>query len=149
MKHEKILVVEDDPHLSSLIVEILKIEGYCAIENAANGLEGFEKYKALRPDLVLMDMSMPIMNGYESSQKIKQFDPNANIIILTGNPRDDNAQKIMGEGYASILLQKPFMISFLVENIRQLLASQSSNVLISPKDTGYVHSNSVKSFQCA
>ncbi len=149
MRREKILVVDDDPHFSRLLVEVLKIEGCYAIKNAANGLEGFEKYKALRPDLVLMDISMPIMNGYESCQKIKQLDPNANIIILTGNPQDDKAQKIMREGYACMLLQKPFTISFLLKSIKQLLASQSSNVLSSPKDTGCVHSNSVKSPQCA
>lgn len=149
MKHEKILVVDDDLTISSLLVELLKIEGYYAVENAANGLEGFEKYKALKPDIVLMDVSMPIMNGYEACQKIKRFDPNANIIVLTGNPQDDTAQKIIREGYTSILLEKPFSAFFLLKTIKEFLASQPPNVPISPKDTGCVYSNSVKSPQCA
>lgn len=144
MRHEKILVVDDDLSLSNLLVELLKIEGYSAVENAANGLEGFQKYKVLKPDLVLMDVSMPIMNGYEACQKIKRFDPNANIIVLTGNPWDDTAQKIIREGYASILLQKPFNIFFLLNSIKQLLTNQPSKALTSLKDTGYIYSNSVK-----
>ncbi|MDQ7837497.1 MAG: response regulator [Thermodesulfobacteriota bacterium] len=102
-----ILIVDDDLGVLSTLSEILEMEGYSTIAQAANGLEGLEKYKELHPDLVLMDMDMPVMDGYESSREIKAFDPDANILVLTGNPTAIQAKKTLEEGYAVILLKKP------------------------------------------
>jgi CheY-like chemotaxis protein len=102
-----ILIVDDDLGVLSTLSEILEMEGYSTVAQAVNGLEGLEKYKELRPDLVLMDMDMPVMDGYESSREIKAFDPGANILVLTGNPTAIQAQKTLEEGYAAILLKKP------------------------------------------
>ncbi len=132
MRRKKILVVEDDTRFSSLLVEFLTMEGEYAVADAANGLEGFEKYKAVKPDLVLTDMDMPIMNGYETCRKIREFDPHATIIILTGDSQGTNAQKALKEGYTSLLLQKPINIAFLLKIIKRLLSQQSLRILSSP-----------------
>ncbi len=149
MNQLKILVIDDDPCLLSLIVKILEAEGYDTVENATNGLEGFEKYKALKPDLVLMDMDMPIMNGYESCRKIKQYNPLAKIILLTGNPQSDSAQKTISEGYAFMLFEKPFDIFLLLKVVRQLLTSQTSKVHPLPTDTGHAFPHYLKNLECA
>ena len=107
MNTQKILVVDDDSTISKGLLETLNMEGYHAVDSAPNGLDGLEKYKAMRPDLVIMDMEMPVMNGYESSQKIKEINPNANILVLTGTPENIYAKKTIDEGYASVLLTKP------------------------------------------
>ena len=123
MHHEKILIVDDEKLISDLLFTILEMEGYSHVERASNGLEGFEKYKTFLPDLVFMDMEMPVMDGYESSNRIKCFDPNAKILVVTGNPGDSRAQKILHEGIALTLLKKPLAISDLQQIISDNLSS--------------------------
>ncbi len=103
----KILIVDDEPALSALLSEALELEGPYRVDRAANGLEGVKKYKEFSPDLVIMDMNMPVMNGYDSSRKIKSYDQDARILVLTGNPSDVHAKKAIKEGFALALLEKP------------------------------------------
>lgn len=110
---KKVLIVDDEPALSALLSEVLEIEGCYEIDRASNGLEGLEKYKAFSPDLVIMDMNMPVMNGYDSSRQIKSYDKNARILVLTGNTSDARAQKALEEGFALALLEKPLRMSDL------------------------------------
>lgn len=117
MKNQKILIVDDDNSVSVTILEALNMDGYGSVYRADNGLDGLEKYKAMRPDLVIMDMEMPVMNGYESSQKIKEIDPKANIVVLTGSPENIYSKKIIEEGYAAFLIRKP--VSW--KNLRQTI----------------------------
>jgi two-component system chemotaxis response regulator CheY len=119
MNNQKILIVDDDNSVAASLLEVLNMEGFDDVDRADNGLVGLEKYKTMRPDLVIMDMEMPVMNGYESSQKIKEVDPDANILVLTGAPDSIYAKKTMAEGYASILLKKPITW----RNLRQTIES--------------------------
>ena len=123
MLQEKILIVDDEALLSELLYEALQTQGYTNLEKASNGLEGLEKYKKFNPDLVLMDIEMPIMDGYESSSKIKSFDPGARILVLTGNPRNIKARKTLEEGIALTLLSKPTTLSSLFDSINLALHS--------------------------
>lgn len=107
MIKEKVLIIDDDTNLAKVLCEMLQMEGYWIVERAANGLEGVNKYKEFHPDLVLMDMDMPVMDGYESSRQIKAFDPGANILILTGSPDGLRARRTLEEGLAAIILRKP------------------------------------------
>ena len=122
MANESILVVEDEHNLSSLLRDLLEFKGYQDIQIANNGHEGVAKYKKNRPNIVLMDVEMPVMNGYDSSKEIKKYDPSANIVIITANPLSPFAQKIIEEGYASQVIPKPFRFDELLEAIRKSLA---------------------------
>ena len=121
MLQEKILIVDDETLLSDLLFEALQTQGYTNLEKASNGLEGLEKYKKFHPDLVLMDIEMPVMDGYESSSKIKSFDPDARILVITANPRDTKARKTVEEGIALTLLSKPLKLTKLFQTIEQNL----------------------------
>ena len=121
MLQEKILIVDDEARLSELLYEALQTQGYTNLERASNGLEGLEKYKEFSPDLVLMDIEMPIMDGYESSSKIKSFDPGARILVLTGNPTNIKARKTLEEGIALTLLSKPLKLTKLFQTIQKNL----------------------------
>ena len=109
----KILIVDDEATITEVMYELLQMAGCPNVQCAANGREGLEKYKSFHPDLVLMDINMPVMDGYESSCHIKSFDPNAKILVITGNPGDSRAQRTIQEGIALTLLQKPVKLDDL------------------------------------
>jgi len=125
MLPHKILIIDDENDIASLMLRYLRMEGYDKVDRASNGLEGLEKYKALSPDLVLMDIEMPVMDGYQSSCEIKAFDPEAKILILTGNPNDTRAQRVLKEDMAFALLQKPYSLSDLGRIIQENLPAFS------------------------
>ncbi len=125
MLPHKILIIDDENDIASLMLRYLRMEGYDKVDRASNGLEGLEKYKVLSPDLVLMDIEMPVMDGYQSSCEIKAFDPEAKILILTGNPDDTRAQKVLKEDMAFALLQKPYSLRDLGLMIHENLPSCS------------------------
>lgn len=104
------------------MMEALEMWGDLHVERAFNGQEGVDKYMAARPDLVIMDISMPVMDGYESSRKIKSFDPRAKILVLTGNTQDVRARKTLEEGTALSLLQKPLRLKDLLKVVKQSLS---------------------------
>ncbi|NIQ37770.1 MAG: response regulator [Proteobacteria bacterium] len=134
MGAERILVVDDEDHVSKLLMALLEYRGYENVQIACNGHEGLAKYKENRPNLVLMDLEMPVMNGYDSSREIKRYDPTANIVLITANPQSPFAQRIIREGYASQVLPKPFSFEELLETIKQSLDPPSPPSL-DPKST--------------
>lgn len=117
MLSSKILIVDDEKPVSTLMMEVLHREGYPNVEMASDGQEAVEKYKALLPDLVFMDIEMPVMDGYESCSRIKAFNPLAKILVLTGNPADSRARRTLEEGFASALLEKPLRL----EDVRRIV----------------------------
>lgn len=68
---------------------------------------------------------MPVMDGYESSREIKAFDPKAKILVMTGNPNDTRAQKVLKEDMAFALLQKPYSLNDLGRIILENLPAYS------------------------
>jgi CheY-like chemotaxis protein len=129
MGNERILVVEDEGHVSKTLMALLEFRGFQDVQIANNGHEGVAKYKANRPSIVFMDLEMPVMNGYDSSREIKKYDPRANIVLITGNPQSPFAQKTIAEGYASHILTKPFSLDELLEAI-----DRSLDVGVSPHE---------------
>lgn len=121
MVKKKVLVVDDEKTLAELIMESLTMLGDYSVERAFNGQEALEKYKTFLPDIVVMDVEMPVMDGYESSSQIKSFDPEARILMLTGNPGDYRARRTVQEGIALTLLQKPVKLMDLNRTINENL----------------------------
>ena len=78
-----VLVVEDDIDLLMVYKEILEMSKF-DVHTAVNGQEAVEKFKEIQPSLVIMDGDMPVLDGYEAFNQIKEFDNNANVIIVTG-----------------------------------------------------------------
>ncbi len=122
MLPKKVLIVDDEKTLSELIMESLNMVGGFIVERAFNGKEAVEKYQSFAPDIVVMDVEMPVMDGYESSSKIKSIDPDARILVLTGNPGDIRAKKTINEGLALRLLRKPVKLMDLNRTICDNLA---------------------------
>lgn len=121
MLKKKVLIVDDEKVVSEVIMASLCMKGDYNVERASNGQEALDKYKAFLPDIVVMDIEMPVMDGYESSSKIKSFDPEARILMLTGNPGDSRARRTIEEGIALTLLQKPIRLIDLNRTICEYL----------------------------
>lgn len=78
-----VLIVDDALFMRTKIGDYFKEWGFDPILQATNGQEAVELYKEHKPDLVTMDVTMPILSGLEASKQILEFDPNANIIMVT------------------------------------------------------------------
>jgi two-component system chemotaxis response regulator CheY len=94
----RVLVVDDSKIMRSLIKATLVKLGHEVVGEAANGLEAYDMYFNLAPDIVTLDMSMPIMNGMDTLKKIKEKDEKAKIIMLTANVQGDKLKKIIDAG---------------------------------------------------
>jgi len=101
---KRILIVDDSSLMRNRIKGILKDEGHDVIGDAKNGREGVELYKALKPDLVTMDITMREMDGIEAAKAIKSYDSSAKIIFLSNLDRDKystDIESIGASGYVS------------------------------------------------
>lgn len=101
----KILVVDDSRMARlSLIKKIPEeIVASSEIMQAENGLQGFELYKTFNPDIVFLDLTMPIMDGYEALVNIKQFNKDAFVVVVSADSQPKAVQKALDFGaYAHI-----------------------------------------------
>lgn len=102
-----ILLIDDDPFYLSVIRRILQDEGHQVLE-ARDGEEGLEIYKENRPDLVITDMRMPGMDGAEVIRSIREMEPGARIIAVSGAATFYNVDyfKLAEEVGADVVLRK-------------------------------------------
>ena len=106
----KVLVVDDDPNVNLFISRLLTKKFHCEVVTAINGLEGLSKLKEENPEVVFLDVTMPVMNGIETLQAIrgdKKF-KNVPIIMLTAVRERDVVGKVMNLGVIDYVL-KPLM----------------------------------------
>ena len=120
LKGKKILIAEDDISSYSYLLELLRKEGVDCIR-AKNGKEAVEYCKTnMKVDLVLMDINMPIMNGYEATEQIKKISPELPIIAQTAYAMAGDQEKILSAG-CDLYLSKPIGKQKLLEAINKCL----------------------------
>ena len=106
---EVIRVVIADDHQVVLDGFMARLElepDISVIGTASNGLEAVEVVKSLRPDVVLMDISMPIMNGIDATHLIKEEDPEAKVLMLTMHNNREYIMKVMQSGAVGYMLKE-------------------------------------------
>lgn len=109
-----VLVVEDDVDLVGIYREILELHEY-NVETALNGKEGVDKFKQVKPSLVIMDGDMPILDGYEAFKQIKEIDKNANVVIVTGfSEFEPKNQEAIKQGLIKVIA-KPLGVDELLD----------------------------------
>jgi len=117
----KVLVIDDDELLLSLMQNILQGEGY-SILSTADGPRGIAIYKEERPDVVLLDLGLPSMNGLEVLRKIRSLDENAKVIVVTGHGSAESVEVAYRSG-AWDFVQKPFNNTDFLKLIKNAIES--------------------------
>jgi DNA-binding response OmpR family regulator len=118
---KKILVVEDEPDIAEGLQARLALEGFEVII-AGDGKVGVEKARSNKPDLIIMDVMLPLINGYEACKLIKQDKGTKDIpvLFLTALPRVDDAEAAFQAG-GNDFLNKPFTDQRLLHKVHKFL----------------------------
>lgn len=126
----KILVVDDNPITIKLLTRILDHEGYF-VETATSGIKAFEILNGSKPDLILLDIMMPELNGYKIAEKIKQTEELKDIPIIMISALNDNESKAKGfQAGASEFITKPFDRVDLVTKVNNLIKIKRQSDII-------------------
>ena len=123
MAKTRVLIVEDSPFIHKIIARALSAEDYEVCGIGANGREGVDLFSSLKPDVVTMDITMPVMDGLTATRKIMEVDPQAKILMLSAMGDDalmDEARTIGVRAF----LQKPFKPAELNASIRLILQGE-------------------------
>ena len=119
MPIQKILLAEDDPAIREGLIDTLESEHY-EVFAAENGREAFELYTTCAPDLVMLDIMMPEMSGYDVCREIRKTDPRTPIMMLTA--KGEELDKVLGlELGADDYVTKPFGVRELLARVHALL----------------------------
>lgn len=103
----KILIVDDSRTSRKILKGILENAGYEVIGEATNGQEGYERYVELKPDIVTMDITMPVLDGIEALKKIKDEYPDAKVVMVTAAGQKTKMVEAVQNG-ANEFVSKPF-----------------------------------------
>jgi DNA-binding NarL/FixJ family response regulator len=114
---KRVVVVDDQPDMRDLVTLILDDEAdFVVVGTAGDGKEAVRVVEELVPDLVVMDIAMPVMSGVDATRALRASTPTARIVFLTAHPRDtvDAASRALADDY----LDKTVVVSDLVQRLR-------------------------------
>ncbi len=117
---KNILICDDAAFMRMMIKDILTKNGYNIAGEAENGLRAVEKYNETKPDLVLMDITMPEMDGIQALKKIKEMDPSANIIMCSAMGQQAMVIEAIQSG-AKDFIVKPFQAERVLEAVKKVV----------------------------
>ena len=132
MSEEKILVIEDEEDIANLVKTTLEGEGF-EVTVGYSGEEGLEKIHQLSPDLVVLDLGLPGMSGYQVCQKIREDVSLAHIPIIMLTAKGSTSEKVIGLSYApDDYITKPFQEEELVARVKTHLTRTASDLSANP-----------------
>ena len=117
---KNILICDDAAFMRMMIKDILTKNGYNIAGEAENGAKAVEKYNELKPDLVLMDITMPEMDGIQALKKIKETDPNASVIMCSAMGQQAMVIESIQSG-AKDFIVKPFQADRDLEAVQKVV----------------------------
>jgi twitching motility two-component system response regulator PilG len=119
---KKILVVEDEESLLKLQSILLTIRGY-KVEGAKDGQAALEAVETMNPDLILLDIMLPKIDGFEVCRQVKTNAATRHIPIIMLTAKKSKEDLVMGEQVgADMYITKPYKLSMVIENIQRLLS---------------------------
>ncbi len=115
------MIVDENPHIHQALCELFTREGnFDVCGEAENGREAIEKAQQLHPDLIVTDLSMPVMNGLEETHVLKKIMPTVPVIIFTAHD-DSFAEKEACAAGVSAVVPKSQAVAVLIWQVRRLL----------------------------
>ena len=117
---KSILICDDAAFMRMMIKDILSKNGYNIVGEAENGAKAVEKYAETKPDLVLMDITMPEMDGIQARKKIKESDPGAKIIMCSAMGQQAMVIESIQSG-AKDFIVKPFQPDRVLEAVKKVI----------------------------
>ena len=117
---KRILIVDDAAFMRMMIKDILTKNDYEVVGEAENGLKAIEKYKDLRPDLVLMDITMPELDGIQAVRLIMEHDAKAKVVMCSAMGQQAMVIESIQAG-AKDFIVKPFQAERVIEAIEKVL----------------------------
>lgn len=117
---KRILIVDDAAFMRMMIKDILSKNGYEVVGEAENGMKAVEKYKELKPELVLMDITMPEMDGIQAVKAIKAADANAKIVMCSAMGQQAMVIESIQAGARDFIV-KPFQAERVLEAVRKVV----------------------------
>jgi two-component system cell cycle response regulator DivK len=123
----RVLLVDDYPDAREMYAEYLDFSGFEVIE-AANGMEALQRAADMAPDIILMDLSLPVMDGWEATRRLKADSRTANIpvVALTGHALAGISEGAKKAG-CDAFVTKPCLPEDLVKEIRKVLTERSAS----------------------
>jgi len=122
---QRILLVDDEPGVRRMLLRVLEEEGY-AVVPAANGVEALELAASRAPDLALLDLNLPLQNGWDTFERLTTEHPLLPVIIITARPNQLFPALAAGAG---ALMEKPLDLPKLLRTISDLLAEPAASQL--------------------
>ena len=116
----KVLVVDDDPTIIKIVHSLLTAQGH-EVVSATDGIDAMVKVKEHKPDLIVLDIMMPELNGYDVCHKLKFDSPYKNIPILLLTSRDQEIDPRIGQMMGISYLQKPLNRNAFLSLVKQIL----------------------------
>lgn len=119
----KIVCIEDDPKTIDLVKIILRKEGF-EVTGVDNGRDGLALIEQIRPDLVLLDLMMPDMDGWEVYQSMRSHEMMRNVPVIVITAKAQSIDKVLGLHIAKVddYITKPFSPGELIQSVRKVLA---------------------------
>ena len=117
---KNILICDDAAFMRMMIKDILSKNGYTVVGEAENGAKAVEKYGELKPDLVLMDITMPEMDGIQALKKIKEADAGASVIMCSAMGQQAMVIESIQSG-AKDFIVKPLQADRVLEAVRKVV----------------------------
>lgn len=127
MSEKTILCIEDEPEMIDLMRLILGRRGY-NVKGAAGGVEGIRQVRQIHPDLVLLDLMMPVMDGWEVYQQMKADESTRDIPVIVVTAKAQNIDRVLGLHIAKVndYLAKPFSPQELVDSVEKVLKKKAA-----------------------
>ena len=116
----RILLVDDAAFMRKVIKDTLSKAGYTDLHEAVDGADAVEKYNSLKPDLVLMDITMPNMDGLEALKAIRAADGNANVVMCSAMGQETMVIDAIKSG-AKDFIVKPFKIERVLKTVTSIV----------------------------
>jgi len=118
----KILVIDDSPFIFKAVKKALEPNGFEVVDSAANGKIGIEMYEKISPDLITLDVTMPVMDGIQTARALININPDVKIVMLSAMGDDVLLNEAKSLGIKQFV-RKPFKPEELISAVQSILVS--------------------------